>query len=331
MKSPTLFIAGVLFAAAVLGAEPETRTGEAIQTSVRTLSGADNGELILAVRNAGVALKAQNLPEAQRLYEKAVAALDIEREPTSWLSTQLSLCYSLSLQGLRAEAISLAREVAKTCEMRMGPSDPVTIEALGSLALLLRQNDRVYEAESIYRRRLALVEKKYGRENFPVAQAATQLGAILTLLGKDQEAEELHRRALAICESSAVQDMPETCLIMTNLADCLLTAGKPGEAIEIMDKAYEISSAKDEGALSSPGLILRTQADFYRKLKQFDRAEELGRRAVVRLAARSDIDRAKFYYYDRVTDVYRAILRDRGMDETAIEEQMKRIESGEFR
>jgi len=305
--------------------------GEAIQTSVRSLSGSDNGELILTVRNASVALKEQNLAEAQRLYEKAVAALDVEREPTSWLSTQLSLCYSLSLQGQRAEAIALARDVAKTCEVRMGPSDPVTIEALGSLALLLRQNDRAYEAESIYRRRLALVEKKYGRKNFLVAQAATQLGALLTSLGKDEEAEELHRRALAICESSAVQDMPETCLIMTNLADCLLTAGKPGEAIEIMEQAYEISSSTAEAALSSPGLILRTQADFYRKLKQLDRAEELGRRAVMRLASRSAIDRAKFYYYDRVSDVYRAILRDRGLSEEAIEEQMKRIESGEFR
>jgi tetratricopeptide (TPR) repeat protein len=281
----------------------------------------------VVIREANEALKGQNFARAQTLYEEAIGKIEVEKMPVIWLTTELNLAHTLNLQGKRGEAVALVHRVVETCETRLGAADPLTSDAMSHLAWLLKQTGQLGEAEVAYRRNLSLLEAKYGAENFLVAKSLSQLAALLNILGRSDEAEVLHRRAHRIVCATLDESLPAACLIMTNLADCLLTTGKKAEALSLMDRASAIVETTSDADLPSAGVVLRTQAEFFQKVHQLERAEELARRAVLRLAQRRNSDRAKFFFYDLVTEVYQSVLRDRGFSEKDVEARMRALES----
>ena len=69
---------------------------------------------------------------------------------------------------------------------------------LNNLAGLLRDTNRLAEAEPLYRRALAIDEKSFGPDHPNVATGLNNLAVLLRATNRLAEAEPLYRRALAI-------------------------------------------------------------------------------------------------------------------------------------
>lgn len=272
------------------------------------------------------ALKAKRLEEARLLFQYAARNTDIKTYPLGWLTAQFNACHSLCLQGKNEEAEALARQLTTTCEAELGLEDPLTSEALAYLAFVLKHVGHQQDAEPVYRRTVQVLEAKYGQEHPQVAMAMTKHGDLLDMLGRHPEAEVIHRRALAIMEKIGRGDSSCLCIYLTNLAHCLQARHKTREAEQLMERAFGIAQTTADANLQVAGMILRKQTEFYRDRGQFERAENLGHRALLRLAQRSDINRARFFYYDMVADLYRSVLKARGMNEDDIIGRIHKVE-----
>ena len=75
--------------------------------------------------------------------------------------------------------------------------------SLNNLAELYRTQGKYAEAEPLYHRSLAILEKALGPEHPDVATSLNSLAALYDTQGKYAEAEPLYQRALAIRAKSA--------------------------------------------------------------------------------------------------------------------------------
>ncbi|MDB6074295.1 MAG: tetratricopeptide repeat protein, partial [Verrucomicrobiaceae bacterium] len=177
-----------------------------------------------------VALKNKSLEEARLLFIAAGEAADISKFPMSWLTAQFNACHAFCLQGRKAEAEALAKQIVIRCESSLGEEDRLTSEALGYLAFVLTQNGHLADAEPVYRRNVQVLESKYGDEHYLVATAISKHASLLQSLGRVREAEKLQRKALSIVQKVGVDSHPDFCYFLTNLAYCLQAAQKTDEA-----------------------------------------------------------------------------------------------------
>ena len=273
------------------------------------------------------AMKAKRFEEARLLFQYTARNTDIHLYPLGWLTAQFNACHVLCLQSKNEEAEALARSLTSTCEAELGIEDPLTSEALSYLAFVLKHLGHPQDAEPVYRRTVQVLQSKYGPEHPQVATAMTKHAALLETLGQMKEAEALHRRALDIMKTIGQEDSSRLCVFLTNLAYCLQAEQRVDEAGQLMEKAYNIVQTTEDASLQSAGQILRKQTDFYRIQKRLDRAEVLGHRAILRLAKRPDINRARFFYYDMVADLYKSVLKARGMNEDDIVTRFQQLEN----
>lgn len=273
------------------------------------------------------ALGAKDYEAALELFESAVADIRIDATPISWLATQYQVCQTLNLLGKRAEAIDRAHAIVAACETSLGAEDPVTSEALAYLAFLLRHNGRLTEAEPVYAKNLAGLVVKHGTDSFFAACARTRLANLLMLLGRMDEAENHHRQAVADGKTALGEAHADNCFFITHLAYCLHARQKNQEAVELMNKAFTIVEADTTYSLSNLGSILRRQAEFFRDIKQLDKARMTGRLCLQRLAARDEANRLRFFYYDTVRKLYHSILVADGLKPKEIQSHLAEVET----
>ena len=152
--------------------------------------------------------------------------------------------------------------------------------ALNSRAVALRQENRLSEAESLYRQALAISEKVFGIDHPSVAAVLGNLGWVLEAANHLAEAEALYRRALQIDEQSFGLEHPRVAKDLNNLGLLLKATNRPSEAESLMRRMlaiYELSYGYEHPylaiGLSSLALLLR---DTNRPLE----AEPLMRRAL---------------------------------------------------
>ncbi len=74
------------------------------------------------------------------------------------------------------------------------------------------------EAEPLYRRSLAILEKALGPEHPDVATSLNNLALLYKTLGNYAEAEPLYRRSLAIWEKALGPEHPDVATSLNNLA-----------------------------------------------------------------------------------------------------------------
>ena len=86
---------------------------------------------------------------------------------------------------------------------RFRPQDPRTATNLNNLALIYYIRGRYSEAEPLYRRSLAILEKTQGSEHLDVATTLNNIVELYKAQGKYAEAEPFLARARSIREKSA--------------------------------------------------------------------------------------------------------------------------------
>ncbi len=91
---------------------------------------------------------------------------------------------------------------------KFGEQDPRFATSLNNLAALYRAQGKYAQAEPLYRRSLAIVEKALGPEHPQVAQSLENYAALLHKLNRDAEADKMEARAQAIRAKHA-QEIPQ--------------------------------------------------------------------------------------------------------------------------
>jgi tetratricopeptide (TPR) repeat protein len=309
------------------GAEAADRKSSASLVSLPGLTGGKSPPKESAFTRGLHALDAKDYPTALEQFENAAAGTRIEITPISWLTTRYQVCHTLNLLGKRAESIDHARKMVDTCEASLGAEDPITSEALAYLAFLLKHDGRLAEAEPMYTRNLAGLVDKHGADSFFAASARTRLADLLMLMGRMDEAERHHRQALAAAQTALGLEHADNCYFLTHLAYCLHVGRKKAEAAVLMNKAFSIVQGTDALTLSNAGSLLRRQAEFFRDNKQFDKARMTGRLCLVRLAARNETHRSRFFYYDQVRELYHSILVADGLKPHEIKTHLAEVET----
>lgn len=309
------------------GANAAERKSDSNLVSLPGLTGEKKPQKTSAFTRGLQALEAKDYPLALTEFENALAGSRIETTPSSWLTTQYQICNTLNLLGKRAEAINRARQVVDACENSLGAEDPITSEALAHLAFLLKNNGRLTEAEPVYARNLTQLVDKHGEDSFFAASARTRLADLLMQMGRMDEAENHHRKALAAAQTALGQEHADNCYFLTHLAYCLHVGRKKPEAAELMNKAFSIVQDNDVCRLTNAGSLLRRQAEFFRDNKQLDKARMTGRLCLQRLAARGETNRGRFFYYDRVKELYQSILVADGLKPQKIKTHLAEVET----
>lgn len=264
---------------------------------------------------------------ARLLFMQARKGLSIHDQPLAWMTISFNACQAFVMQGKGPEAEAFALQITQTCEKALGLEDPLTGEALAYQAFVLKMHDNLEDAEPVYRRTAEVLEAKYGPRHAHVVAAVSRHGALLHMLGRLSEAEQIQRRALGIMQEIGDSDDPGLCQPLTNLAFCLHAQGKTREAAPLMKQAFLLVRKHSDASITSASTVLRRQAEYFRDTGKLEWAEELGSRALLRLARRPEFNRARFYYYDIITDLYRSILKARGLEGVDIDQHIRNIES----
>jgi len=144
--------------------------------------------------------------------------------PTSRLLTQLD-CY-LDAKGIYVEAERLSRR-SLAIEEGIDPNSSEVAIRLNNLAQLLKDTNRLAEAEPLMRRALKIDEDSFGQDHPNVAIRLNNLAQLLQATNRLAEAEPLMRRAVEIFEASLGPDHPNSQIGRGNL-EALLEAMNPG-------------------------------------------------------------------------------------------------------
>jgi hypothetical protein len=90
------------------------------------------------------------------------------------------------------------RRALAISEASLGKDHPTVAICLNNLAVLLRDTNRLGEAEPMMRRALAIVEANLGKDHPDVANTLNNLVQLLRATNRLDQAEPLMRRVLAI-------------------------------------------------------------------------------------------------------------------------------------
>ena len=158
--------------------------------------------------------------------------------------------------------------------------EEAVVRSLRQSADKCRGQGEYRQAESLYKRALALAESNFGPDHIEISVVLNNLAALYKYIGEFDEAERLYRRALAITEAGLGPDHPNIATIYHNLGglECARGCFAMGEpfarrSVEIREKVMgpgHVDVAVDISALAA---ILDGQ-------KKFDESEPLYRRAL---------------------------------------------------
>jgi CHAT domain-containing protein len=133
------------------------------------------------------------------------------------LSAQSARIAELSRAGKYADAVPLAQAMLAALE-KTSPGSRDYAAALNNLAQLYGDLGRDAEAEPLYKRALAILEKTVGRDSPDIAAEMNNLAALYQRQLRYAEAEPLFKRALANCERGLGPNHPDVGRQLNNLA-----------------------------------------------------------------------------------------------------------------
>ncbi len=211
-------------------------------------------------------------PHIRQLVDFAGQRGDISR-----LMTDLGLLLATKAQYIDAEAL-YRRSLA--IEESLGREHPNVATRLNNLARLLKDTNRVEEAEPMMRRALAIDEKSYGPEHPEIVIDLNNLALLLKDTNRVEEAEPLMRRALAIDEKSYGPEHPEIVIDLNNLALLLKDTNRVEEAEPMMRRALAIDEKSYGPEHPDVARDLNNLALLLKDTNRLEEAEPLMRRTL---------------------------------------------------
>ena len=258
-----------------------------VQAACRDLTGAARAkwtESALAILNAAFPfVEFNNWPLCDRLARHGEAAASHSPDvPNSDLGRLLNQTgYYFDERALYSRSELLYRRALVIDEKVFGLDHPSVAVPLTNLAALLKNTNRLTEAEPLMRRALAIDEKRYGPDHPEVATDLNNLALLLQDTNRLAEAEELMRRALDIDERMHGPDHPKTAIRLSNLATLLNDTDRLEEAEYLVRRSLAIDEASVGPEHPHVALRLNNLAQILKATNRLVEAESLLRRALV--------------------------------------------------
>lgn len=127
---------------------------------------------------------------------------------TGGLAAQSARINALGTAGKYSEALPLAQAMVASLEKTNNNRDLAA--ALNNLAQILADQGHDDQAEPIYKRAIALMEKGTGLDSVEIAPVLNNLAALDQRQGRFSEAEPLFQRAIAIFQKVGVPSIPRS-------------------------------------------------------------------------------------------------------------------------
>ena len=142
--------------------------------------------------------------------------------------------------------------------------------ALNNLGVFYRAQGRYAEAETFFKRALAITEKSLGPDHPNVGVILNQLGLLYATQDRHAEAEPLYKRALAVQEMALRPDHPGLGITLSNLAALNRSAGDHKSALTYSRRASEVLIAHAEREATGAGQrqragLLEQRAGYFRR------------------------------------------------------------------
>jgi len=123
---------------------------------------------------------------------------------------------------------------------QFGQRDPRLVESLLDLAFVYDMQGREAEADRLYKRAFAALEKGAGKNHPEVARALDSLANRARRRGKNAEAERLYKRDAAAWEKGLGKNDPELARIFEHYAALMRDTGRASEAEKLEKRAESI-------------------------------------------------------------------------------------------
>lgn len=145
-------------------------------------------------------------------------------------------------KALYRENLAVDEIAVKVAESLHGPESDEMAHRLLAYGETLRVLGRFNDAESAFRRSLAIRERSDGPETLSVASVLNYVAIVLSDLGREQESELLHRRVLAIYDSQEEKaNKLDVIKTLSNLGVMVAGNGDLVEAESLLRRAVSIA------------------------------------------------------------------------------------------
>ncbi|RXH21359.1 hypothetical protein XH99_23555 [Bradyrhizobium nanningense] len=154
------------------------------------------------------------------------------------LSTQSARINALRSAGRYSEALQLAQAMVASLEKTSNNRDLAA--ALNNLAQIDADQGHDDQAEPLYKRAIALMEKGTGQGSVEIAPLLNNLAALYQRQSRFTEAEPLFRRALVVREQALSREHPDVGQSLNNLATYYVKQQRHAEAEPLFQRALAI-------------------------------------------------------------------------------------------
>jgi CHAT domain-containing protein/tetratricopeptide (TPR) repeat protein len=162
----------------------------------------------------------------------------------------------------------------------LGFENSDVVDSLGNLAVLYRLQGRFTDAEPLFKRSVAILEKRLSPEHPALAGPLNNLAQLYFGEGRYPEAEALYKRAIAIVGNTLGPMDPHLGVSLDNLALTYIKEGRFEEAAPLYKRILMI--VQNAFGSDHPNMLtaLTNLGGFYDEQGQYSDAEPLHRRAL---------------------------------------------------
>ena len=215
-------------------------------------------------------------PHAKKITQ--IAYRNAIQHPTSELLLEFARYLFVRSEFLESESCSrLALEII---EQEFGPQHPKVTAYLNDLAIILKEMNRLADAEALLHRSISIIEGNYGPDHPALVSSLSNLAQLIQDSNRLEEAEHLMHRALAIYDRIDEKDRAIQATLLGNLAQLFHQLNRFEEAESMMRKALVLieechgsEHPKVAGWISNLATLLQTR-------HRFAEAEPLNRRSL---------------------------------------------------
>ncbi len=282
--------------------------------------------LAASIREVEKALDAADFASAEKLLGPLLAKVGTEGPPLEALSLlPLADKYEALRKFDSAERIGL--RMLEVLEQAGGPANPFLVPAVDKLARLYQAQKRWSDAETYFKRSLAIHEAAYKEagmqeENPRVFSAVENLAELYMAAARYPEAEAMFQRMIATMEKFYGQDAPMLDLVHTRLGDAAKAQKRYAEAEASYQRAIK-AAGKDNPFRDAPLVGL---AEVYAAQGKYTEAEPLFQEAI---AAQEEALGPENPDLVRTLEQYAALMRatNRAAEAAKVETRAKQIKA----
>ncbi|MBR0966353.1 CHAT domain-containing protein [Bradyrhizobium diazoefficiens] len=187
------------------------------------------------------------------------------------LSVESARINALRSAGRYSEALPLAQAMVASLEKTANNRD--LSGALNNLAQIHADQGRDDQAEPLYKRAIALMEKGMGLDSVEIAPVLNNLAALDQRQSRFAEAEPLFKRALAIREKALSREHPDVGQSLNNLGTLYVKQQRYADAEPLLQRALAIYQKIGGPEHPAVATLLNNLGQLYRDLNRDADAE----------------------------------------------------------